>query len=95
MLDEALKHHPNTWWWLKADGCDVVSGLAESMRGTWSGDDDLNNGDVERQYREYRDCLAEIENMKFSSDHKQLQHQFQSTIDNLKEDLKYLQTGIS
>lgn len=47
MLDEASKHHPNTWWWLKADGCDVVSGLAESMRGTWSGYVDLNNGDVD------------------------------------------------
>ena len=44
MLDEAAKHHPNPWWWLKADGCDITSGLAESMRGVWTGDVDLNDG---------------------------------------------------
>ena len=27
ILDEAHKVHPNSQWWIKADGCDLVSGL--------------------------------------------------------------------
>ena len=31
VLDEGAKHHRDSWWWVKADGCDL-SGLAESTR---------------------------------------------------------------
>ena len=44
VIDEAAKVHPNSWWWLKADGCNLVSGLSESTRSDWSGDVDLNDG---------------------------------------------------
>lgn len=44
VLDEAAKAHPNTWWWIKADGADLVSGLGESVKGVWSGDVDLADG---------------------------------------------------
>ena len=47
VLDEARKHHPNAWWWVKADGCDLVSGLAESVSEIWHGDVDWNNGELE------------------------------------------------
>ena len=47
VLDEACKHHPHAWWWVKADGCDLVSGLAESVSEIWHGDVDLNNGELE------------------------------------------------
>lgn len=43
VLDEAARIHPNTWWWIKADGADLVSGLGESVAGVWSGDVDLAN----------------------------------------------------
>ena len=33
VLDEGAKHHRDSWWWVKADGCDLISGLAESTRG--------------------------------------------------------------
>ncbi len=33
--------HPNEWWWTKADGADLVSGLGTSVKGIWSGDVDL------------------------------------------------------
>ena len=48
MLDETARLHPNTWWWIKADGVDLVSGLGESVRGEWSGDVDLNNGNFSK-----------------------------------------------
>ena len=41
VLDEAVRAHPNTWWWIKADGADLVSGLGDSVKGVWSGDVDL------------------------------------------------------
>ena len=48
---EALKHakksSPDGRWWIKADGCDVRKGLRESIRGTWSGDEDLGDGSLQ------------------------------------------------
>ena len=64
VLDEAAKHHPDAWWWLKADGCDIVSGLCESTRGFWSGDVDLDDGKLEQEYAAYQDWLKSIENLK-------------------------------
>ena len=31
VLNVAAKHHPNEWWWLKGNGCDLVVSLGESM----------------------------------------------------------------
>ena len=30
-MDEAARSHPEVWWWVKGDGCDVTSGLQESV----------------------------------------------------------------
>ncbi len=57
MLDEAVKLFPNINWWIKADGVDVVSGLGESVGGTWSGDVDLNDGKVQ-MYTTYTHRLS-------------------------------------
>ena len=48
VLDEGAKHHRDSWWWVKADGCDLISGLAESTRGIWSGDVDVNDGALDK-----------------------------------------------
>ena len=48
-----LQSHPTAWWWLKADGCDLVKGLKESVKLQWSGDVDLNDGQLQKQYEEY------------------------------------------
>ncbi len=80
MLDEASIHHPDAWWWLKADGCDVVSGLAESTRGIWSGDVDLNDGDVERQYKKYQDRLLVIQNLQLKMQQTAKDYAFRWTI---------------
>lgn len=54
VLDEAARVHPNSWWWIKADGCDIVRGLGESISGEWSGDVNLDEGALESFYNEYR-----------------------------------------
>ena len=53
VLDDAAKHHPDAWWWLKADGCDINQGLKESLQRQWSGDVDLNDGSLQKQYDDY------------------------------------------
>lgn len=60
MLDRAASIHPDCWWWVKADGVDLVSGLGESVKGEWSGDIDLNDGALQRQYEEYQKQLEHI-----------------------------------
>ena len=59
-MDEAHRTHPNAWWWVKADGCDLVSGVCESTKLEWSGDVDLNDGDLQKLYEVYRRRLAFI-----------------------------------
>lgn len=63
VLDEACLAHPDSWWWVKADGCDITQGLKESTKLEWSGDVDLNDGKLQNQYQAYRARLAFIENI--------------------------------
>ena len=57
VLEEATCAHPNAWWWIKADGVDLLSGLGESVTGEWSGDVDLNDGSTQQLYKSYRKQL--------------------------------------
>ena len=63
-LDHASKVHPKTMWWIKADGCDIVSGLKESLNVEWNGDADYGTTVVQNLYDLYRarlnslDCLS-------------------------------------
>ena len=61
-LVDAHKILPNAKWWIKADGCDVISSLEESQRLVWNGDIDLGDGACEKLHQEYLDNLANVEN---------------------------------
>ena len=88
VLDEGAKHHPNSWWWVKADGCDLISGLAESTRGVWSGDVDLNDGALNKQYQEYNNRLLTIKNLKSSN--ANLLSQLDDQVQQLKMNIEFL-----
>ena len=60
MLDSAVKTNPNTTWWIKGDGCDVVPGICESVQMVWSGDVYLNDGELQEAYQLYRKKLKFI-----------------------------------
>ncbi len=62
-MDEACRFHPNVKWWLKADGCDIVSGLEESLRHEWNGDIDCGTPEVEILYSLYRRRLEALDKM--------------------------------
>lgn len=57
VLDDAARVHPSSWWWIKADGCDFVSGLCESVSGEWSGDVNLNQEVLDSAYKKYKERL--------------------------------------
>lgn len=60
-LVEAHQVHPSAHWWIKADGCDIVSGLEESLRNEWNGDVDLGTGELQKMYDGYVKRLKRIQ----------------------------------
>jgi hypothetical protein len=60
VLDEACRTHPNAWWWIKTDGCDLLSGLCESTKLEWSGDVDFSDGQLYENYRQYLTFVSGI-----------------------------------
>ena len=63
-LKDAHKLHPTANWWIKGDGCDVVSGLEESVRLEWHGDIDFGTGELQAMYKTYRKRLKCIDTLK-------------------------------
>ena len=60
LLDSASKANPHAIWWIKGDGCDVVPSICESVNLKWSGDIDLNTGELQASYQAYRGRLRFI-----------------------------------
>ena len=60
MLKAAKLRSPKGRWWIKADACDIKSGIRESMEHKWSGDVDMGDGQVEKQHKAYIERLEYI-----------------------------------
>ena len=93
MLDDAAKHQPNCWWWLKADGCDINPGLKESVKCVWSGDVDLNDGALQKQYNAYISRIEQAKTMGTECSPLQVADQLMLLSSELKEDLKCIDSG--
>lgn len=93
VLDEAAQAHPDTWWWLKGDGCDINEGLKESTKLQWSGDVDLNDGCLQEQYESYRKRLAFAEQVGLTNEHNETVQQVGVVSDEIAEDLKFIHSG--
>ena len=48
------------YWWIKADGVDLLSCLEESVDFKWNGDVDLCDGELQLLYAEYRSRIDDI-----------------------------------
>lgn len=59
-LDEANKASPGSYFWIKADACDVLPGIQESVKSEWNGDVDLNDGKLEQAYSQYKQISSKI-----------------------------------
>lgn len=62
-LDEACRLHPDAKWWIKADGCDIISGLEESLQLVWNGDVDFGTSEVQLLYSLYRRRLELLDKL--------------------------------
>ena len=60
VLDSTTKKNPNATWWIKGDGCDIVPGIYESVNIVLSGDVNLNDGELQKAYQQYRKQLEFI-----------------------------------
>ena len=81
-----------TWWWIKADGCDVVKGTWESTTGKWSGDVDLNNGKLEQLYKNYQEQVRFTESVGLTSRSTpgQVKQDLATILKSIDLDLKFL-----
>ena len=91
-LDDASRVHPSAKWWIKADGCDIVSGLEESVRLEWNGDVDYGTSELQLLYSSYRHRLDLIE--KLSSDDP-LEDRRQFVLENLQREYNVLCADIN
>ncbi len=62
-IEQAAAQLPGSRWWIKSDGCDVVSGLMVSMKNVWNGDVDFGDGLLQKQYSDYLKRLEFIDNL--------------------------------
>ncbi len=50
VLDKIAEENLGGRFWIKADGCNVSKGLRKSLSHVWSGDSDLGDGALQKQY---------------------------------------------
>ena len=93
-LDKACKLQPDAVWWIKCDGCDVVSGLGDSVAKKWSGDIDLNDGNLKKQYEEYRRINFIASLGVRSSERIDMDRDMIKTKGELEGDLSFISSGM-
>ena len=62
-LDDAQKSLPDSHYWIKADACDILAGVQESVKGEWSGDVDLNDSSLEAEKEIYTTLKKKMVNL--------------------------------
>lgn len=65
------------------------------MRQQWSGDVDLNDGELLKQYKAYQSCLKFAEGVGLTGENSDTVSQLHKISDDLSMDLKFLQSGYS
>ncbi|XP_065917202.1 uncharacterized protein [Dysidea avara] len=92
VLDEAAKQNPDAWWWVKADGCDIIKGLKESSRLEWSGDVDLGDGFLQDKYSNYKERLKAAEKVGLCDEN--VVQDLSGTLNAISKDLEFLQAEL-
>lgn len=82
-------------WWIKADGCDILPGIGQSVSGIWSGDVDHNDGALQCQYNAYKHRLKCIQNLKMSSTNtREVGERMMQACSQVNQDLIFLNSGM-
>ena len=89
-MDEAARVNPDAWWWLKADGCDIVKGLKESVKLQWSGDVDLADGSLQKKYDDY---MKHLRKAVVGKNIRNAGKELSDILDDINKDLDFIQSG--
>ena len=91
VLDDAARIHPDEWWWIKADGADLFSGLGTSVRGVWSGDVDLADGKLQISHRTHQDQIESLHSIGGKREsHVAIAHQLGVVKQQLVDDVDFV-----
>lgn len=95
-MDEAAEAHPDSFWWIKGDACDITKGLGESVTQKWSGDVDLDDGELQKQYNNYQQRLHFIKGIGLPPRHERplIIVDLKLVKEQLKEDVAFILKGL-
>jgi hypothetical protein len=95
VLENLVAVNPGAWWWIKADGTDVVKGLWESVKGKWEGDVDLNDGLLQSFRLDFEQRIKWIEGLGL--EHRMgidtVLNDLLSGLEKISSDLEFIHTG--
>lgn len=94
-LKKAASSNPVGRWWIKADACDVRKGLRESVQGTWAGDEDLGDGNLQELYEKYKSDCSSVKKLISQSTSQFTVEKFEELQQMLKSYLEFLTAGES
>ena len=77
----------------KADRCDIRKGLRESVRGTWTGDEDLGDGSLQILFNEHKTRFSFVRRIGTSARLKWIFKDVDKMINDLQNDLEFLASG--
>ena len=86
VIEKLATLNPDSWWWIKGDGVDVVKGLWESVKGEWAGDVDLNDGQLQLLYQKLQNQLQWVEGIGLDQ---------RNSIESITEDLEAVMNDIA
>ena len=95
VLDEAASVHPNLWWWIKPDGCDLVKGLTESVNGEWSGNVNLYPEALEKLFTEYKERVKFLDGLELKDrvNSVTVQGELATVKEQIINDIKFIGSG--
>ena len=93
-LTTAKEGNPLGRWWIKADGCDVRNGLRESLRGVWSGDEDLGDGLLQQLFEVYKSRRASVMCIGTAKRLQKVSLDLTNVLSEITNDLDFLARGV-
>lgn len=94
-MDQLKSANPNGRFWIKIDGTDVKTGLMESMKKVWNGDEDLGNGELGNIRKEYEERLEKLSALKDAKNKETLLTLLTAMIEIMSDDVVFLRQGFA
>jgi hypothetical protein len=92
-LDAAARLHPNSWWWIKSDGCDIVSGLGESVHGEWSDEVNVDQKALDAAYQKYKEMLEWVAQLGLGERQGDLEMNLDTVQNQVTDDINFITTS--